>query len=205
MKGRAKNKHYDLLLLGLYFILPVTGWQIGGILLAVIGVIVAYAVDFFSPKWKYDLTWKDIDLALYNLHRYGRDPSELCFFVENRKIYVYRDEKGGEKQPIRMSVRMPLKDWSDIFDEKGFDNLLHKFSGMGLYSKDRGPECYGIFPKGGLEDCKEILRILFQKAVGGLRPEIMAQSTINTKKVIWLDHSHDEQNDSLRKGNKHSN
>ena len=91
-----------------------------------------------------------------------------------------------------MSVRIPLEDWSDIFDEEGFSKLLHKFGGMGLYSKDRGPECYGIFPRGGMEDCKEILKILFQNSVGGLRPDIMAQSVINTKKVIWLDHSQNE-------------
>lgn len=87
-----------------------------------------------------------------------------------------------------MSVRMPLEDWSDIFDEEGFDKLLHEFRGMGLYSKDRGPECYGIFPRGGLEDCKEILKILFQRSAGGLRPDIMAQSVIGAKRNIWIDH-----------------
>lgn len=204
MKGGVRKKSYFIFVISNFISLPLIGWYMYGIWTALVGLIIAIVIDRFFPTWEYELTWKDIDLALYNLYKYGRNPSELCFRVDNRKIFVYRDEKGDEKRPIRMSVRMPLEDWSDIFDEKGFSELLHKFRGMGLYSKDRGPECYGIFPRGGLEDCKEILRILFQKSVGGLRPDIMAQSVIGAKKNIWLDHSQDEQNESLQKGNKHS-
>lgn len=190
MKNKVRDKFYNILLICLYIILPIIGWQIGGIYFAGFGLIVAYLTDFFFPKWQYELTWKDIDLALYNLEKYGRNPSELCFRVDGRKIFIYRDEKGNEKRPIRMSVRLPLEDWSDLYDKEGFSNLLHKFGGMGLYSKHRGSESYGLFPRGGREDCKNILKMLFQNSVGGLRPDIIAQSSVNTKKVIWLDHGH---------------
>lgn len=204
MKGRAKNKYYDILLLVLYFILPAIGWFVHGIGLAIIGLIVAYGIDFFSPKWKSELTWKDIDLAIKNLYRYGRNPSLLWFCVGERKILVYRDEKGGETKPVRMAVSVPIDDWSDLLDQEDYHELVSKHGGKGIPSTYKGHEYYDIFTKidrEGPEDCKEMLKFLFQKAVGGLRPEIMAQSVANTSKVIWLDHSQDEQNQGLHKRN----
>jgi hypothetical protein len=167
------------------------GWIIGGILFALAGLIVAYVVDCFFPKWKYELTWKEIDLAIGNLYKYGKNPSELCFRVGSRKVLIYRDERGNPEKgdAVRMAVRIPLEDWAEFYSRKDLSDLMHKFGGMGMYSQNRGPEAYLLFPRGGGEDCKEILRILFQKAVGGLRPDIYAQSVVISKKSIWIDHS----------------
>jgi hypothetical protein len=194
MKGGVRKKEFFILVISNFITFPLIGWYIGGIVPALIGFSIALIIDRFFPTWKYELTWSDIDLALYNIYKYGSNPCELCFLVGNRKVFVYRDERGNEKRPIRMSIRLPLEDWSDLFDKKGFSKLLHEFGGMGLYSKDRGPECYGLFPRGGREDCKEILKVLFQKSVGGLRPDIYARSVVNAKKNIWIDHSHEGKN-----------
>lgn len=191
MNGGVRKKQYNLLLVVFYLSLPIIGWKVGGILLAGIGLLSAYLIDFFFPKWKYDLTWKDIDCALYNLYKYGKNPSQLWFSVGNRKILVYRDENGGEKKPIRMAVSIPTADWSDLLDQEDYHELVSKYGGKGVPANIKGKESYDIFAKidrEGPDDCKEILRILFQKAVGGLSPEIMAQSVINTEKIIWLDH-----------------
>lgn len=192
MKGGARKKSYSLFTRSNFVLLPILGWYFGGAAFLIIGICLAIAIDVFFPTWKYELSWHDIDVALHNIYKYGSNPCELCFRVDNRKVFVYRDERGNEKRPIRMSIRIPLEDWSDLFDKEGFSKLLHKFGGMGLYSKDRGPECYGLFPKGGQEDCKEILKILFEKSVGGLLPDIYARSVVNAKKNIWIDHSEEE-------------
>jgi hypothetical protein len=67
-----------------------------------------------------------------------------------------------------------------------------------MYSNNRGPESYDIFTRIGheLEDCKGLLKTLFEKSVGGLRPDIYAQSVVNTKKNIWIDHSEEEKNEA---------
>lgn len=204
MKGGVRKKQFNILLICLYVSLPIIGWKVGGVLLAVAGLIAAYIVDFFFPKWKYDLTWKDIDLALNNLYKYGRNPTHLWFSVGDKKILVYRDQKGGEKEPIRMAVSIPVNDWSDLLDQEDYHELVSKYGGKGVPSNFRGRKSYDIFTpieRKGPEDCKEMLKFLFQKAVGGLRPEIMAQSVVNTSKVIWLDHSQNEQSQGPQKRN----
>lgn len=188
MKGGVRKKGYSIFLISNFLTLPVIGWIMGGLLPAFIGFIIALIIDVLFPTWKHELSWNDISLALGNIYRYGSNPCELCFIVGNRKVFVYRDERGNEKRPIRMSIRVPIDDWSDLFDKEGFSKLLHTFGGMGFYSKDRGPECYGLFPRGGQDDCKEILKILFEKSVGGLRPDIYARSVVNAKKNIWINH-----------------
>jgi hypothetical protein len=186
------SKKLDILLLINYFIFPLIGWHFGGILIAIAGLLIAYLVDIFAPKWKHELTWQDIDIALKNIYKHGKNPCELCFQVGERRVYIYRDEKGDEDDPIRMAVRIPLKDWSDIYNKEDFSQLMNKFGYMGIYSKNRGPEAYVIFTSNGADDCKEILKTLFERSVGGLRPDIYARSVVNAKKNIWIDHSEEE-------------
>lgn len=190
MKGGMISKKLDILLLINYFIFPLIGWYFGGILIAIAGLLFAYLIDIFAPKWKHELTWQDIDIALKNIYRYGKNPCDLCFYVKNRKVYIYRDEQGDhQEESIRMAARIPLKDWSDIYSKEEFSQLMKKFGYMGIYSKNRGPEAYVIFTSNGADDCKEMLKILFEKSVGGLRPDIYARSVVNAKKNIWIDHS----------------
>lgn len=194
MKGSVRKKEYKLLLIALYIFLPLIGWLFYGIITAGVGLILAYLVDLFFPKWKYDLTWKEIDTALNNLYEYGQNPSYFWFYVENRKLYVYRDERGDGNNPIRMAVSIPIKDWSDLLGPKDYDDLYSSFGGEKYYSINRGQEQCDIYTKverKGPEDCKQMLKFLFEKAAGGLRPEIMAQSNPCTKKTIWLDHNKD--------------
>jgi hypothetical protein len=197
LKGGLISKKLDMLLLINYFLFSLIGWYVGGILVAIAGILIAYLLDIFTPKWKHELTWKDLDTALVNIYKYGKSPCELCIRADNRRIFVYRDERddsrrgGPPKSRIRMAVCMPLVDWSDLFTEDTYSQLLRKYGGKGMYSKNRGPKSYDIFMKKGheLEDCKEILKFLFEKSVGGLRPDIYARSVVNAKKNIWIDHS----------------
>jgi hypothetical protein len=196
LKGGMISKKLDILLLINYFLFPLIGWCVEGILTAIAGLLIAYLVDIFAPKWKHELTWKDIDIALRNIYKYGKNPCELCFRIGNKKIFVYRDERddsrrgGPPKTRIRMAVCLPLADWSNLFTEDGYRQLLHKYGGKGMYGNNRGPKSYDIFMKKGheLEDCKELLKFLFEKSVGGLRPNIYARSVVNAKKNIWIDH-----------------
>lgn len=194
MKGGVRKKEYFILVISNFITFPIIGWYIGGIVPALIGFSIALIIDRFFPTWKYELTWSDIDLALYNIHKYGSNPCELCFQVGERRAYIYRDEKGNEDDPIRMAARIPLNDWSDIYNKEDFSELMKKFGYMGTYSKNRGVEAYVIFTSNGAADCKEILKVLFQKSVGGLRPDIYARSVVNAKKNIWIDHSQEEKN-----------
>jgi hypothetical protein len=197
LKGRLISKKLDMLLLINYFLFPIIGWYFGGILIAIAGLLIAYLVDIFTPKWKHELTWKDIDIALVNIYEYGKSPCELCIRADNRRIFIYRDERDDSRRDgppitrIRMAVCMPLADWSDLFTENGYRQLLHKYGGKGMYSNNRGPKSYDIFMKNGreIEDCKELLKLLFEKSVGGLRSNIYARSVVNAKKNIWFDHS----------------
>jgi hypothetical protein len=192
MKGGLRKNKYNIMLAGLYISLAAIGWYIGGLYLSLAGLILAYLVDSFLPKWKYDLTWKEIDMALHNLYKYGNSPSELCFRVGEKRVFVYRDEK-GKKEPIRMAVCLPLADWSDLYDKEDYRKLLDTFGGLGMYSNNRGPESYDLFTKAGQrpKDCREILKTLFVKSVGGLRPNIYAQSVVSSKKDIWKKYEND--------------
>jgi len=191
MKGGVRKKEYFILVISNFITFPLIGWYIGGIVPALIGFSIALIIDRFFPTWKYELTWSDIDLALNNIYKYGSNPCELCFRVGNRKIFIYRDERGSDKKPIRMSVRLPISNWSDIFADDNFHKLVDLFGGKGIYHDNRGPDSYGIFPRRGVQGCKDILKFLFEKSVGGLRPDIYARSVVNAKKNIWIDHSAD--------------
>jgi hypothetical protein len=190
MKGGVRKKEYSVFVISNFVTLPLIGWYFGGALPALIGLSVALMIDVFFPTWKYELTWNDIDLALNNIYEYGSNPCELCFRISDRKLYIYRDEQGDhQEESIRMAVRIPLKDWLDIYSKEEFSQLMKKFGYMGIYSKNRGPEAYVIFTSDGADDCKKILKTLIEKSVGGLRPDIYAQSVVNAKKNIWVDHS----------------
>lgn len=200
MKGGMISKNLDLLLLVNYFAFPVVGWFIGGILFAIGGLAVAYLADIFSPKWKHELTWRDFDIALNNIYKYGRSPCELCIRIGKRRIFVYRDEKdttrrdGPPSSRIRMAVCLPLKDWSDLLADDDYHQLFRLHGGKALYSNNRGPESYDIFIRIGqeIEGCKALLKELFDKSAGGLRPDIYARSVVNAKKNIWIEHSEEE-------------
>jgi hypothetical protein len=90
---------------------------VGGIITAISGLIIAFFIDFLFPKYMYELTWQDIALVLNNIYKYGKSPCEMRFYVEHRKITVYRDERdrtprgGGPIQiQIRMAVCLPIAD-----------------------------------------------------------------------------------------------
>ena len=195
MKGGVRKKEYFILVISNFITFPLIGWYIGGIVPALIGFSIALMIDRFFPTWKYELTWNDIDLALKNIYIFGSNPCELCFRINKRKLYIYGDEQGDpQEESIRMAVRIPLKDWSDIYSKEEFSQLIKKFGYMGIYSKNRGPEAYVIFASNGTYDCKEMLKTLFEKSVGGLRPDIYARSVVNVKKDIWIDHSPERKN-----------
>lgn len=178
---------YNFVFWLIFILFPLLGWRLGGWLYALLGVLIVILIDYLNPLWQSELTWNDIENALLNMYKYGRNPCELCFRVEKRKVYVYRDEKGHPKRgPIRMSVRIPVNDWDDLFNDEGYAKLLNRFGGFGLFSDSRREPSYGIFPSGGCVDCKEILRILFVKAAGGLHPKISAKTKINSHKNIWI-------------------
>lgn len=194
MKGGTLKTEYSILLFSLYLILPFISWLIGGLLFIPFGLLIAYIIDFFFPKWQYDLSWQDIDRALNNIYKFGCSPCELCFLVGSRRIFIYRDEQIKYRKNIkiiRMSVRIPVSEWEDIFDEN-FDNLVELFGGRGFFSSNRRSYSYGIFPMEGGEGCKNILKYLFEKSVGGLRPDIYAESVVNAKKNIWIEHDNRE-------------
>lgn len=193
MKGGVRKKSYSLFTRSNFVLLPILGWYFGGAAFLIIGICLAIAIDVFFPTWKYELSWHDIDVALHNIYKYGSNPCELCFRISNRRLYIYRDEQGDrQEESIRMAVRIPLKDWSDIYNKEDFSELMKKFGYMGIYSKNRGPEAYVIFTSDGTDACKEILKTLFEKSAGGLRPDIYARSVVNAKKNIWIDHSEEE-------------
>jgi len=191
MKSKLQ-KQSDILLTCLYIILPIMGIYIGyvfsgylaSVIFAILGLIAAFIVDILMPRWKYDLTWGEIDIALNNMYKYGHIPSEICFRVGKRRIFVYRDERDntrtGQKPStrIRMAICIPLIDWSDLLTENDFDNIFKLYGGKSMYSSNRGPKSYDVFARIGqeVEDSKGMLKYLFEKAVGGLRPEIMAES-----------------------------
>ena len=194
MKGSARKQEYRVFLLSLYIIFPLLGWYFSGIIMAVIGLVVAYHVDLLFPKWKYELSWQEIEMALDNIYKYGNIPCELTFLVDNRRIFIYRDERdfSRKKQPSKMTtrigVRIPVEDWSDLYTEDEFRQFQNRYGGVGIFSSNRGPRAFLLFPKGEVGGCIKILHDMFEKSVGGLKPDIMAKKFVNSKKVIWIDH-----------------
>jgi hypothetical protein len=190
MKGNVRKKSYSVFIWSNFITLPALGWYIGGIVPALIGLALAITIDALFPTWKYELTWKDIGLALKNLRKYGDNPCELCFRIGKKKIFVYRDENGSDEEPLRMAVRIPYDDWEGFFGEEGIEEIVDDFGGMGMDCEGRKPSSYIIFPATGLEGCKDILSMMFEKAVGGLRPDIYARGIVSARKNIWVDHKY---------------
>lgn len=190
MKGGVRKKSYFIIVLSNFITFPVLGWYLGGIYLAALGFFLALVIDKLFPTWKSELEWKDINIALNNVYLYGSNPCELCFFVNNKRVYVYRDEKGSEKEPIRMAIRIPLSEWSDIYSKEELRDLYQKYGGSAFYSNNRGPQSYLIFSRSGrrVDDCKAMLKSIFEKTVGGLKPDIYASSIVNSKENIWVKH-----------------
>lgn len=194
MKGGVRKKSYFIIVISNFFTLPILGWLWGGIYLASVGFILALLIDRLFPTWKYELTWKDIDTALNNIYLHGHSPCDLCFIVNNRRIYIYRDEKkihrnnGTIDKRIRMAVCIPIKDWKDLLSKDDLHGLFKQFGGKAMFSSNRGPESYDVFASKGkhIEDCKGLLNLLFKKATGGLNPDIYASSIVNSKKNIWV-------------------
>jgi hypothetical protein len=192
MKGGVKNKGYSIFVISNFFSLPVIGWFMGGIVTAISGFVIAFLIDHFFPTYKWELTWHDIDLALKNIYIYGNGRCQLCFFVGKRKVYIYRDEKGSDRNPIRMIVRIPCSEWKEFFEDGDFHQLVDKFKVTGMYTKSRGKKDYILLTNGEDNICREVLRFLFEKAVGGLHPDIYAESTVNSTKNIWVEHQDGE-------------
>jgi hypothetical protein len=200
MKGGVRKKGYSIFILSNFVSLPLLGWYFGGAIFLIIGLCLAIAIDIFFPTWKYELTWRDIELALKNIYKYGSNPCELCIRVGERRIFVYRDEKdttrrgGPPSKRTRMAICMPVADWSDLLTDDDYDKLFKLHGGKAMFSNNRGPESYDIFTRIGreLEDCKDLLEALFEKSIGGLRPDIYARSVVNAKKNIWINHSEQE-------------
>lgn len=189
MKSRTKIRPVNTILLLTYFALPFLGWYLGGIFHAVFGFAVAYIADSVCPRWYYDLTWKDIDLALYNVNKYGKNPCKLCFDVKGKKIFVYKSDENEskEKDIIPLSIRIPLEDWQDFFSYEDIKKLQSRFGGYGLDCK-HPVRSYAMYPEKGLKDCKKILELFFDKAAGGLNPHILARTAVNSRKNIWKKH-----------------
>lgn len=191
MKGGVRKRSFYIFILSNFLTLPALGWHFGGIFLSAIGFLVALIIDKLFPTWKFELNWEDIDNALRNIYQFGNNPCDLCFLIGNRKLYVYRDEKGTKNEPTRLAVRIPLVYWLDLYTK---DELIEKFKSyreLGMFCQNRGTESYVIFTKSGkrVENCKIILKILFEKAAGGLKQEIYASSIVNSSRNIWAKHS----------------
>ena len=203
MKGGVIKRQYRIILIGNYFLFSFVGWHIGGVFFTISGFIIALLIDFYFPTYQWELTWHDIDLALNNIYKYGNSRCELCFRVGHRKVYIYRDERGSYQHPIRMAIRIPLTNWEEFFLNGNFHQLVDKFGGWGMYSNIRG-KSYNLFtriPDHPPDICKEVLKFLFEKAVGGLKPDIYAQSIVNSTKNIWLEHQ-DEETEEQKKRRK---
>ena len=202
MKGIERKPEYGIFLVSLYFIFPFLGWYFSGIIMAVIGLVVAYHIDLLFPKWNYELSWQEIEMALDNIYKYGNIPCELTFLVDNRRIFIYRDERdfSRKKQPSKMTTRIgvaiPVEDWSDLYSEDDFRGFQKIYGGVGMYSNNRGPRAFLLFPKGEVGGCIKILHDMFEKSVGGLKPDIMAENFANSKKHIWIDHG-DQDRDEM--------
>lgn len=190
MKGGVRKKVYSYLIIGGYVLLPFLGWVLQGFILTILGICLAFFIDIFFPTWKWELTWKDFDIALENIYIFGNNPCELGILIDNKTLFVYRDELGTNNKPIRMSIRLPVADWAFLFENGDFNQLVDLFGGKGMYHKNRGLYSYGIFPQNGVDGCKQILRFIINKSEGEIHPYIYAKGSVNSKKNIWIDYSH---------------
>ncbi len=147
----------------------------------VVGLLLAMVIDLLSPKWAYELSWRDLDRALKNQYVYGCNGSLLCLRIGQRRLYVYRDEKG---KGVRMGLRIPLKYWEDIFDQDRLKNLGEKFGGWWLFDKWKNKDCFVYFPEDGPDGCSRVLKHIITEAMGGITPNVYGQ--IDCAKVdIW--------------------
>lgn len=184
MKCTVKNNKINYFLNSLFLILPFLGFYLSGVV-ALLGIGVAYIVERIYPKWVSGLNWNDINIAIQNVYNYGNNPCELCFMIDNRKIYVYRDQKEG---PTRIGLRIPLKYWNDLFSEKQLEDLRKPFGGWAIYTTNRGPRSFLFFPNGDVESCVQVLKFLLEQCSKNLYSDLFAEAIVNSKKDIWKDH-----------------
>lgn len=180
-------KTYNKIFWPIFFIVLVAGWYFGGIWLALFLLISMVIIDIYKPLWQSELTWSNIDNALINIQKYGLNPCELCFKIEKRKVYVYRDERGSGKNPIRMAIRIPISNWDDIIEADGYQSMSEHIGGVMQQSENKVPSImiYATIDN-QIADCKDLLKLLFDKAAGGLRPNIFAKTKVAAKKNIWM-------------------
>lgn len=211
MKTKLLKRRYGILLAMFYVALTLFGWYLGrilfngylgGVVFAVIGFIVACIVDIFLPRWKYEITWADIDIVLRNIYEYGLERMEFWFRVSDRRIRLYRDSLGCEDSPIRMEVSIPHKDWSDLLSQKDIDEFSRRCVCDIVSSKGLGEEHYFFVTKRERpDDCKAILKYLFDISAGGLTPEIMADSM----PYLWIDYEQEKNADRKKRIQKRRN
>ncbi len=90
-----------------------------------------------------------------------------------------------------MSIRVPFKDWKDLFGYEDLKKIKVKFGGEAEECKYPHPS-YAFYPKNGMKDCKKILELFIQKGAGGLNSNVLARTSVNSKKNIWVKHIQDK-------------
>lgn len=173
----------------LYVLLPLIFWYFGNAFFIPVGLLIAYAIDRLTPKWVYDLSWEEIDLALKNLGPYGVTVSHLIFRIKGRKFFIYRDLKG---KPYRYVLRIPIDHWQDVYDKEDIERIFKDNGGWWSPDKYKGLRCLSYFPKNNMETCKIVLQKFIKDASADLKKDVFAQVDY-AKRDVWV--RHDEEAD----------
>lgn len=190
MKKGYVDKKISFSIVFLYVFFGVSGWFIGGILYVFIGLLLVFLIDEIFPKWAYDLTWEDIELALDNLGKYGATGSHMSFKIKNRKFFIYRDANGKKGILYRYALRIPLKHWEDIYNLQDIEDIYKSIGGMRVINDCKGLECYSCFPRNNLEDCKKVLKKFINAVSADIREDVFARVDF-AKKNVWIKYDDD--------------
>ena len=101
--------------------------------------------------------------------------------IGQRKLYVYRDEKG---KGVRIGLRIPLEYWEDIFDRDQLQAIGTKFGGWWIFDKWKNKECFVYFPKDGPDGCSRVLRVMITKSEDDITSNMYGRINC-ARKDIW--------------------
>jgi len=182
MRVGVVDKRIKCLVIGAYVVLPAMGYIVMGLLLSILGLFIANTIDRIMPKWGYDLSWKDIEIGITNLYKYGLDGSLFCVKKDKKKIFIYRDEKGD---PVRMGFMIPVACWKGIIDKSDFESLAIRFESYYHFIVKDHKEQFAFFPYDhSPENCLRILKFILENYSNGLNHNVLARVD-GAKEDIW--------------------